>query len=517
MIRIARNAVAAKLLDAPDHVRAEVHRLLSYNVAGAEHMAAFQGGGWNGRSSFFSYDSGSFPAGFVHLVTAGLRKAGEQVQLISKPLPEPLGPLNPIVDSFGNDPRYDYQLVAVDKLLRHGQVIIQVATGGGKSRIARLAMVRVNRRTLFLTTRSVLMHQMRRQLEKLTGEPVAVLGDGDWGIPYTKPDGTKGRKLTQFSVGMVQTLEKRIKGADPTASEAKREQQVRQRDAALAVLERFEFVIAEEAHEVSSDQFWNVMKACKNAAYRMALTATPFMKDDEEANMRLLGSCGPVAMQITEKELIDKGILARPYFKFIKLRPDQRPKKLFRSTPYQRAVEVGIVENEFRNRAICAEVLRGIRYGLNSMVLVQRKEHGRILSDLLSRAGARVEFIFGESDQAERDRVLGMLGSGEIDCAIGSTIMDVGVDVPSLGMIVLAGGGKAEVATRQRIGRGLREKRGGMPNVAFIIDVDDDFNTHLKGHAIARQEIIKGTPGFAEGVVANDFNFEALGLTRRAA
>ena len=517
MIRIARNAVAAQLLDATPEVKVEAHRLLSYNVAGAEHMAAFQGGGWNGRASFFSYDHGTFPAGFVHLMTAGLRQAGHQVQLVAKPLPEPLGPLNPVVDAFGNDPRYDYQLVAVDKLLRHGQVIVQVATGGGKSRIARLAMVRINRRTLFLTTRSVLMHQMRKQLEKLTGEPVAVLGDGDWGIPYTKPDGSKGRKLSQFAVGMVQTLDKRIAGADPTASDAKRELQVRQRDAAVAVLERFEFVIAEEAHEVSSDQFWNVMKACKNAAYRMALTATPFMKDDEESNMRLLGSCGPIAMQISEKELIDKGILARPYFKFLKLRPDQRPKNLYRSTPYIRAVEVGIVENEYRNKAICAEVLRGIRYGLNAMVLIQRKDHGRILEAMLTRAGARVAFIFGESNQDERDRVLAALGSGELDVVIGSTIMDVGVDVPSLGMIVLAGGGKAEVALRQRIGRGLREKKGGLPNVAFIIDVDDDFNTHLKSHALARQAIIKSTPGFMEQVVANDFNFEALGLTRRAA
>jgi superfamily II DNA or RNA helicase len=517
MIRIARNSVTARLMDATDEVKLECHRLLSYNVPGADHMAAFQCGAWNGKSSFFSFDAGTFPAGFVHLVTAGLRQAGETVQIVAKPLPGALGPENPVVDTFGNDPRYDYQMQAVDKVVRHGQVIVQVATGGGKSRVARLAMERIGRRTLFLTTRSILMYQMARELEILTGEKVAVLGDGEWGIPYTKADGSKGRKLSKYAVGMVQTLASRISGADPTATEAVRDKQIEQRDKALAVLERFEFVVAEEAHEVSGTSFYDVMRACKNAAYRMALTATPFMKDDEEANMRLLASCGPVAIQISEKMLIERGILAQPHFKFIKMNPALRPKKLFRSTPWQRAYELGITENEHRNKLLCAEVIRGKRYGLNALLLVQRKDHGKILMEMLQTAGLRVTYIFGENNQAERDAALLALRTGAIDALIGSTILDVGVDVPSIGMILLCGGGKAEVALRQRIGRGLREKKNGGPNIALIVDVEDDFNTHLKGHAVQRRAIITTTPGFMEKVVERDFDFVALGLTRLAA
>jgi superfamily II DNA or RNA helicase len=511
-IRIARNAVAARVFDADNQTLLEIHRLLSYNVSGAAHTAAFQSGGWNGKSSFFDFRTGTFPAGFTYMVVTGLRRAGVNVQLIAKPLPAPKGPLNPVVDAFETADRYNYQPDAVDRLLRHGQVIIQVATGGGKSRIARIALARIDRRSLFLTTRSVLMHQMKRQIEEMTGEPVAVLGDGEWGIPYTRPDGKPGRKLSQFCVGMVQTLAQRLQGADPTSSAADQERQVDQRDATRSVLEKFEFVIVEEAHEVSSDQFWRVMSACKNAAYRMALTATPFMKDDEEANMRLLGSCGPVALQVSEKLLIDRGILARPYFKFLSLDPSKRPAKLYRSSPWQRAYELGIVENQHRNDLIVQELVRGKSYGLNGMCLVQRKDHGFILNDKMRAAGLRSTFIFGDSNQAARDHALGALGRGEYDVLIGSTILDVGVDVPSVGMIAMAGGGKAEVAVRQRIGRGLREKKKG-PNAAFIIDVDDDFNTHLRGHAVQRQGIITSTPGFAEGVVP-DFDFEGVGLTR---
>lgn len=571
MITIAHNPTTAKIVNAPREALLEVHRLLSYSVEGSEHMPSFKSGDWNGKSSFFSWDKHTFPTGFVRMIVQGLRKLGYTVQIMAKPAPEPLGPELPAVDEFGYIERYDYQPQAVEQLVRHKNITVQVATGGGKSRIARMAMKRIDRPSLFLTTRGILMHQMHQAIEKMEGKPCAILGDGEWGIPYTKPDGTPGRKLSKFTVGMVQTLAQRleIKTVDaemkalqarranevskkieaertklkkakvpivqigerllayaselekayPSAAEdkakitAKVEKHERLRLATIDILAKFELVIVEEAHEVSSDSFYIVMAACRNAHYRMALTGTPFMKDDEEANMRLLASCGPVAIKITEKMLIDRGILARPYFKYIGLPETHKPKTLYRSTPWQKAYEVGIVSNEYRNKAFCAEILRARSYGLNSMVLVQHKAHGELLKGMLQRAGLKVEFIYGEDNQSARSAALTALGNGGLDVLIGSTILDVGVDVPSVGMIVLAGGGKAEVATRQRIGRGLREKKGGGPNVAFIVDAADDHNNHIKGHYLQRRGIVKSTPGFAENVV-EDFDFKALGFER---
>lgn len=572
MITIAHNPVTAKIVGADRAALNEVHRLLSYSVEGSDHMAAFKSGDWNGKSSFFSYAKQTFPTGFVRMVVQGLRKMGLAVNTHSLPAPEPLGSPNPEVDEFGYSARYDYQPAAVEALVRHKNITVQVATGGGKSRIARMAMKRINRPTLFLTTRGILMYQMHEAIEKMEGSKCAILGDGEWGIPYTKPDGSEGRKLSKFTVGMVQTLSQRleIKTVDgefkalrerravavskqveaarkklpkdmdivargeallriaAAAEEAQpSEHEDRQtvtakvakhemlRVATMDILAKFELVIVEEAHEVSSDGFYTVMAACRNAHYRMALTGTPFMKDDEEANMRLLASCGPVAVKITEQLLIERGILARPYFKYVELPAAHKPKALHKSTPWQKAYDVGIVHNEYRNKMVIAEVMRARLYGLNAMVLVQHKAHGELLRDMMvGRAGLRAEFIFGEDNQAQRKKQLQALGRGELDVLIGSTILDVGVDVPSVGMIVLAGGGKAEVATRQRIGRGLREKKAG-PNAAFIVDFADSLNNHLKGHYLQRRGIVKSTPGFAENIV-HDFNYPALGFARVA-
>lgn len=562
IVTIASNAVIAKLHEASREVKLEAQRALSYLVEGAEHSAVFKSGNWDGRSSFLDFRAGTFPAGFVYYVAAKLRNKGYEVRLVKKPLPLLLGPENPKVDSFPDDPRYDFQMETVRRLTKHGQIIAQVATGGGKSRLARLAFARINRPTLFLTTRGILMYQMKDAFENDMGITCSVLGDGQFG--HTDANGQQSIK--KMSVGMVQTLVSRLeettverefeklydsaekknakelaafrKGSNPSkaaiaaliARQAKTmsanakpmkaiavkkcaEQQAI-RAQTINLLAKFEFVILEEAHEASGNSYFDILKHCKNAYYRLALTATPFMKDDEEANMRLMASAGPIAIKVTEKMLIDRGILATPKFKFVELKV--KPDKLLRGSSWDAAYRLGIVDNLERNAAITNEVFRAAAYGLSSMVLIQHKRHGDILLEVLEARGLRVEYIQGLSDQAERKSALSRLAKGQIDVLIGTTILDVGVDVPAVGLIALAGGGKAEVALRQRIGRGLRCKKNG-PNVALVVDFDDPFNSHTKGHAAQRKMIILETEGFGENVVRGDFDYVALGFARKAA
>ncbi|MGZ8172601.1 MAG: DEAD/DEAH box helicase [Methylobacter sp.] len=481
IVQIVANAVKAKLITDDRAIKLAVSDLLSFEVEGAEFTKSFNTG-WSGISSFFKMTDATFPAGFVSFVKISLEKQGHVVQVVRKSLPLPLGDEKPVVDAFPDDPRYDYQMDTVHRLESCGRMVAMCATGSGKSRIARLAYKRLNRMTLFLTTRGVLMYQMKDAFEAM-GEKVGIIGDG------------KLRLRNGFNVAMTQTLVAMLK--DPARCEQTKR-----------LLARFEFVILEEAHEISGTGYYEILKLCQNAYYRLALTATPFMKANGEGNMRLHAAVGGIGIKVTEKTLIDRGILAKPYFKFI---PTERPKFLFKSTSWQSAYRIGIVENAHRNQTIVFEVQRAAKYGLTSIVLVQHKAHGERLKELLTDAGAKCLFMYGEHSQDERKRALDQLKSGKISVLIGSTILDVGVDVPAVGMIVLAGGGKAEVALRQRIGRGLREKKGA-GNVAFIVDFCDEHNNHLRAHAATRRAIIEATPGFVEGIlkVGEDFNFKEL-------
>jgi superfamily II DNA or RNA helicase len=564
-LTLAAGAVNAKLMGATREAKLLVREKLSYLVEGASYSQAFKGTSWDGSSSFYDFETDMFPAGFTYKVYAALLKAGYKVNLVRKPAPAPLGPERPVVDDFGYDPAYNYQPEVADKLVKHRAIIARVATGGGKSRIARICYKRIGRKTLFLTTRGILMYQMGDAVTENLGERVGVVGD-------SQRDFSR-----QFTLGMVQTISQAIElwtdegemlayiknrdaaedreveklqaklkkqklpapqVADATTAlrrqlEAKRpadaevvatiqakvQDHNRKREEMIKFLATVEFVILEEAHEASGNGFYEVMRHCVNAHYRLALTATPFMKDSPEDNLRLEACSGPVAITVTEKQLIDLGVLAKPYFKFVQLQtaaPSYQEEvkgklvthRLFRSTPWPKCYEIGVVHNEERNRAIVYEVQRGRQHGLPAMILVSRTEHGRQLSDMLTQAGVRVAFIKGANDQTERKAALNALRDGRVDAVIGTSIMDVGVDVPAVGLIVLAGAGKAEVQTRQRIGRGLRKKKHG-PNIAYVVDFIEAVNSTLRDHQKERMDIIRNTPGFADNIVA-DFDYSVF-------
>lgn len=497
LVQIGYNPVTAKLYGADDEVRLIVSTALSYHVEGYEFTEAHKSRGWDGRSTMFNWNAGTFPRGFVDEIESILIAHGYAVQRVCKPLPLPEGPIDPVVDTFGNDKRYDYQMETVRQLEQRGVMIARIATGGGKSRITKLATARINRPTLFVTTRKSLMYQMKRSFET-SGFEVGVMGDGEW-----EPN-------KHLNVAMIQTLVTRLKEPEKGDNSADAMRQHRLRTRTIEYLSTVEFIVGEEAHEASGNSYFEVLRHCRKAEYRLALTATPFMKTAEESNMRLKAAFGSIGIEVSEEKLINRGILAKPYFKFINVPP---PKGLRRGTGYARAVDIGITHNTPRNEAIVADVAMAARWGLTSMILVMRRDHGEALLAPLRAKGLRVEYIHGDKDEDQRVRALGKLQSGQLDCLIGTNILDVGVDVPAVGMVVIAGGGKAEVQLRQRIGRGLREKKTG-PNVCLIVDFVDETNNHLRKHSYSRREIIEQTPGFCDNIIPfnQDFDYAALGF-----
>ncbi|KAA5604414.1 DEAD/DEAH box helicase [Roseospira marina] len=555
-LTLAASCVGAQVLGADREVKLFLSQLLSYRVDGAEYSGAFKAGHWDGRSSFYNWGTSKFPAGFAMFVHDALIAKGYKVRFVRKPAPGPRGPETfHLFRGRGTDPRYDYQADVVRQLIKHRIGIARVATGGGKSWIATLAIHRIRRPTLFLTTRGVLMYQMADGLKE-AGFSVGILGDGEFTpkaincamvqtlaarVEDVSRDDMVERELLfilEAETEKVNALRSQLKKAKTPAAEIKRRtmdlaaalEKAREPDASIVermtekhrlhhirrrktikLLEVIEFVIGEEAHEAGGNSYFEILKHCRNAHYRLALTATPFMRPDAEANMRLMAAFGTVIAEVSEKMLIDRGILATPYFKIVST---PKPAKLYKTTTWQRAYKIGIVENEARNREIVKHAAQAARLGLTAMVLVQHKAHGVQLLKMLKAVGMRAAYIYGEHDQNERKHRLNQLKTGEIQCLIGTTILDVGVDVPAVGMVILAGGGKAEISLRQRIGRGLREKKRG-PNVALVIDFADEYNMHLRSHAQERLAILKSTPGFSERILApgTDFDYRGLGFT----
>ena len=74
-------------------------------------------------------------------------------------------------------------------------------------------------------------------------------------------------------------------------------------------------------------------------------------------------------------------------------------------------------------------------------------------------------------------------------------------------MVIIASAGKAEVALRQRIGRGLRARKIKPIFVLSLILMT--LITSSKNHAQQRRAIIESTDGFKEHIV-EDFDYSLL-------
>lgn len=513
IVKIACNAVIAKIIDPVPEVSRFATSVLSYEAE----TRGF--GSWSGKSSFYNVGNNTFPAGFLNVVQAELTKIGHSVHIIQKPHVTPNGPESPIVDEFGNEnPDYDFQLKALRQVEKYGRGIIRVATGGGKSKIAKLIMARYRRITLFVTTRGILLYQMKDQLDEINLN-TGVIGDGhmtfvrgvNLGMVQTLVQALEETTLDKEIRAVVKSLYgSKSKDSNMSRDEIEKiakerlETKQRRRNAILKFLEMVEVVIGEEAHEAGGESYYEILRHCKNASIRVALTATPFMRSSAVDNMRLMAAFGPVLIDVSESLLINRGILARPVFSFHNSDPHE---KLRKSSPYERALKFGYTENKHMHADIVRDCLTAREFKLPTLLLVSRKNHGEILKEALKEKNLNFQFLRGEDDMEMRKTYIRYLADGGVDGVIGTSILDVGVDVPAIGFLGLCGGGKAEIALRQRIGRALRRKKSG-PNVAFIRHYSCDTNTYLRDHKNQCRRIIETTEGFAEGVLPDGQDFE---------
>lgn len=485
-INIVSNATRAKVINPSREAKILMTDLLSYYVPGYENTYAFKSGKWDGKSTMFSWETDTFPVGFLGTINAALTKLGYEVRNLAKGLPRPLGTVPETLGGFSYSDRYDYQWEGIKELEKRGMMISRFATGAGKTFHAALATKRIGRPTLILTKRQPLLYQFWDRMKKFGFNP-GIVGDNRFHIE------------DELTVAMSQTLASKLEPPKNAEQEA-------MHNAVKDYLNKVEFIIGEEVHEISDNTYWNVIQNCPNAYYKLGLTATPFMRNKSEANMRLLGGFSGIGIDVSEKTLIDRGINARPIIKFVEY---EKSDKLKFGSNYHKAVFEGVTHCHGRNKAIVEHCVKAAAKKLPVLILVNRKEHGKVLKALLTASKLKVDYIWGESDSDKRSDALHKLGTNKLDVLIGSTIVDVGVDVPAIGLVILAGGGKAEVAYRQRIGRGLREKHSG-PNVCFILDFLDEHHKNLNEHFMERLKVIKGTPGFSENLLkrGEDFPWE---------
>lgn len=252
-------------------------------------------------------------------------------------------------------------------------------------------------------------------------------------------------------------------------------------------LDSIVMMIADEAHHSKADTWYNSLLMCSNAIYRVGLTGT-VDKKDKMGYQRLRGLFNQVITRVSNEYLIERGVSSKPVIRMV---PIKEPRTVEFAGTFMEAYKAGIVENDYRNQAI-AGLAASYRERRPGGILISVKEisHGDAILALLQEKGVEAKFIHGSSTDEYRADTLASFGRGELPIMIASTIIDEGVDLKSIGCIILGAGGKSMRQQLQRIGRGLR-LNGIDGNTVMVFDFYDYTNKFLRKHSEERVKLFK--------------------------
>lgn len=449
----------------------------------------FKSGVWDGMFRF--YKGKSFQTGLLHIIQEHIPNV--VVRQAKYPLIKDIDFC--VLKDKKMTGKYSYQADSVLAMLNCRRGIIANATGSGKTVIAAAFLQILKKPTLFLTHQVELARQTKEAFEKSMSLPIGLFGAG-----------IDDRKFV--TVGMVPTLYSRVKNKDREV---------------LSWLASREVLIVDECHLASSDSFLKVMRECKNAEYRLGLSATALDRDNLD-NLKVKAQLGVVVYEIQNQELEELNVLSKPLITMVKIGQSEVEKLMaaldteiasvyiqvkscgkskkekakktrltnqinkLKKQKYAQGSVAGIVDNLSRNSAVVALTKKLLAENKKTLLLVKRIKHGEILQEMLKQEGIVTAFCSGRSSDLERDTALEAIKSGKSSILILSKIGQVGLDVPILDAGIYCGGGKSSIEVVQSLGRYLRNPEG-VDNTIQFYDFYDEDSGYLLDHSQKRKGI----------------------------
>ena len=452
-----------------------IDRQFSYKQEGIMWSRAVQTGRWDGTTHLLQKNK--LPLGLLEQLKNFLATMGYEA-LIDDHRPELV--IEPEIDLKGKlaqlgTPLRDYQERIVDVAFRERKGIVRSCTGSGKTLAISALIAKLNQPTNVYVVGLDLLGQFHRTLSELFDEEIGFIGNG---VCITK----RINVISVWTAGRVLGLKKDIIDDESTGKEVLKAEN---NAAIINALKQTPNHIFDESHIVSCHTIREIFKIIDPVRV-YGFSGTPFRDDGTQPYAE--GWLGPMIIDVSASELIEKGHLAKPYIKFIPV-----AKKKIESQDYHSVYRDYIVENEQRNGLVVHHTKLLLAKGYRTLILFKNIRHGEILQQMMIDSGIEVEMLSGQDSLEQRDKVKEKMQSGELKVILASVIFDIGVDLTSLSAMILAGGGVSSLRCRQRVGRAIR-KYPGKDRVAIIEFADDA--KYLKQHSRKRYETYKSEDGF---------------------
>ena len=270
-------------------------------------------------------------------------------------------------------------------------------------------------------------------------------------------------------------------------------------------------VIVDECHHVPAVSFEQVMKAVRSK-YTYGLTATPKRQDGHHPILHMY--LGPIRYHVDAKQQA----LRRP---FSHIMFPRFTGTRFRIDADSRAPAIGqyydqMLRDDLRNDLIVRDVLECLRDGRNCLILSERTDHVRRLTELLRAQGRTVHMLLGGQTGAKMKVQLQALKDAPGDvplivCAtgkyIGEGFDDARLDTLFLTMPISWQGTLAQYVGRlHRLHEGKREVRvyDYIDNSAAMLE--KMYHKRLKGYAAIGYTVAAGQEAALDSDIIYDQN-----------
>jgi len=464
----------------PDHVSEEIDLVLSYNCPGARFSKKFKEKKWDGKIRLFHKNRGqSFYTGLLSLVTQVLTKHEIPFRKFdARVIPEKNIPFLEFMPPKGFQQR-EYQDFTISRAISRTRGMLKIATGGGKTLTTAQLIGEIKTSPfMFYVLTQDLMEQAYDALSSTLNVPIGRIGSGHFDIKdinvCTVQSVIRGLNYGQkFNISDYRFDEEDEWDSSDIFSYEKN-------TAIRKLLGAVKGLYLDESHHASSKMCRDIIEASPDAYWRFGGSATPFREDNAE--LILQGLFGRKIVDIDASYLIDKGYLLTPYILFDPIHHEAVPNN------YQSIYSKCITKNDDFHAHVAKTANHLINRGLNVLVLVQRYAHGEALKKLIPNA----PFVTGKMSKKKRSQTIQDLRDKKIQCMIATTLADEGLDIPTLDVALLAGGGASSTRVNQRVGRTLRVDRSSAnPRDKSIVVVYDHKAKHLNRHTKKTRKILK--------------------------
>lgn len=242
----------------------------------------------------------------------------------------------------------------------------------------------------------------------------------------------------------------------------------------LSILSDVEILIIDECHVLKKNNEINKVLKFINTNFKYGFTGT--LPTDKIDQWNIFGKLGPIIYQERTDDLKKKKYVSNFRIIILNLKHNKIPRfSVNLSKPaeaYQQELDF-LLQNQRRNEIICN---LANKLNQNTLIMVDRIEHGVILNDILKQNCEKnrpIYFIQGLTEMEERERIRSLMDkrSDVIVVAI-SKIFSTGINIPNLHNIIFASAGKAKIKIMQSIGRALRLHP--TKSIATIFDIADN-------------------------------------------